>query len=686
MKRLLPAFCGRDCGGDACPLLAEVEGSRVERMLPNPAGGAWIRPCAKGFRLPSIHYSPNRLSEPLMRVGERGSGSFRPISWHQAVEVARAGLERALESGGPLSIIDLSSAGSTGAVHDTGRLTRRFLNILGGCSAQEGNFSSNAAGFALKRVFGSAYPESGIQASALSKAGGIILFGANILEARLGSELPARLLEAAGRDVPVVSIDPRRTSTAKFSKATWLPIRPGTDCALMYSVLYVLDRDGFLDLPWIEARTTGFDTLLCHARGADDGVPKNPSWAESICGLPAGRVEWLASLWARKKPLCLVPGYSIQRTHHGEEAARLCVALQVATKNFGLEGASRGSLNNRMPRPRVGVLGAGHGENQTFPVLRWPDRILEDGSAARPRIRAAYSAGGNYFNQGPDIGKSARALGVLDFFVVHDMFLTPTAMMADLVLPVASPLQKEDIGIPWAGNYLLYKPRILPALAGERSDFEIFRSLARAFGKEELFTEGLDESGWVERCIEESEIPDKDEFKRMGIYRGEERASELLDSFCADPESNVLDTPSGKLELGWGRRAGFRATATKDERYPFLLITPKSGGRVHSQGGEEPELIRRGILGISPDDASALGVAQGESLRLTSAQGTLVAEAWIDACIMKGVLSLEEGIWHRMRKEEGASSAVNLLLSTDGTEESISCIMHGIPVALERAR
>ncbi|MFA6366066.1 MAG: molybdopterin-dependent oxidoreductase, partial [Candidatus Hydrogenedentales bacterium] len=107
----MPVFCGRDCGGDACPLLAEVEGGKVSRIRHNPAAGPYVQGCPKGFALPHFHYSPERLKTPLLRAGPRGSGRFRKIAWDDALDRIRDGLAACRGSHGPHSVLSLSSAG-----------------------------------------------------------------------------------------------------------------------------------------------------------------------------------------------------------------------------------------------------------------------------------------------------------------------------------------------------------------------------------------------------------------------------------------------------------------------------------------------------------------------------------------------------------------------------------------------
>lgn len=683
----VPVFCGRDCGGDACPLLAEVEGGRVLRITHNPAAGAYVRGCAKGYDLAHFHDSPERLKTPLMRTGPRGSGEFAPISWDEALDRVHQGLTDCRSRHGNTSILSLSSAGSTGALHNTERLTRRYLNLTGGCTVLDGSYSSAAASYALKRAFGKDYGRSGFDAATMANSSFIVLWGANILEARLGAELSTRLAEARKRGVPILSIDPRRTRTLAALGAEWLPIFPGTDSALMYALLFQLNREGRIDRSYVEARAIGFGDLMDFVDGERDGTPKTPEWAAAICGVGAEAIAGLARRWAEAKPTMLIPGYSIQRTEAGEEAARLCVALQLATGNFGVPGGSTGSLNNRLPAPRVGSIGGGdESRNAHAPIVRWADAILEGPPNYPSRIRAIYSAGGNFLNQGADIAKNRRAFETLDFAVCHELFMTPTARWCDIVLPAASPLQKEDIGIPWSGNYLLYKPQALPRGGGERSDYEIFAALAERAGLRGEFTEGRSEAQWIDAFLETSEIGDIEAFKRTGIYFGAEQRRAGLEDFAAAPGARPLGTPSGKVELEDRRWTAWKRAPEGED---FLLITPKRMDRVHSQGGDYPAAVRENRLEMNEADAFAIGLADGDAALVESASGRTRAPVILSRSITRGVVSLPEGSWFAEPDagagETLAAGAANALTSTEGTIESLSCVMHGIAVRVRKA-
>lgn len=689
MTELLPVFCGRDCGGDACPLLAEKENGVVTGIRHNPAAGPYIRGCAKGYALPRLHYSPERLTAPLIRTGDRGSGQFREASWAEALELVALRLAENVSLHGASSIVNLSSAGCTGALHGTQALSARFLNCLGDYTTLSRNYSCAAGSYALERVFGVDFARSGFDPATISKSKFIVLLGANVMEARMGAELPARLVEASERHVPIVSIDPRRTKTVEALGAEWIPIRPGTDLALLYAILNVWQRSGMIDQRFVDSHGTGFRSILRHVLGLSDGIPKTSAWAEKITGIPAENIESLASRWVVTRPALLFPGYSIQRSNFGEETMRLCVALQLASANFGFPGGSTGSFNNRLPGPQVQTIGSkGRGTNPSIPILRWPDAVLKGQPEYPCTLRVIYSAGGNLLNQGADAQKSIAAFCKVEFSVCHEMFMTPTARFCDVVLPVASPLQKEDIGVPWAGNYLLYKPKILPYAGEERSDYDIFCDLAERLGVGNAFSEGRSETQWIEHFMTHSAIADPGEFRRSGIFLGVEQERAGLHDFACEPGLFPLGTRSGMVELEGHHESFLEDDRSREDMAAgrrLLFISPKVAERVHSQAGEHPE--QRGVnrLGINPGTAEKLGFADGQMVQVESRSGIMRIRLKFDISVMEDVICAPEGTWlsdFRLSETNDAidSGSANLLTSTEGSRESVACIMHGIPV------
>jgi len=695
----IPFFCGRDCGGNACPLLAWVEDGRVTRISNNPAGGKYLKGCQRGFNLPLTQSAPDRILKPLVRSGPRGSGQFREAGWDEALDITAGNLGEIRAKYGPHAVMNLGSAGVTGALHATYPLVSRFLALFGGCTNLSSNYSNGAARFVLPYVLGQDWTRAGFDPATLQHAQMIVLWGANVLDTRLGSELPQRLVEARRQGKQIVVIDPRRSATVKQAATWWIPCRPGTDAALMLAVLYVLVSEERVDRAFIEAHSVGFQDLEKYVLGLD-GSPgscaRTPDWAAGICGVPAEEITRFASAYGGSKPAMLIPGYSIQRVFAGEETYRLTVALQIATGNFGQRGGSTGALNNRLAAPRVGTLPVPVLDAlPELPIQRWPDAILEGRGGGYPTdVRAAYVLGSNFINQGSDIRKNMAAFEKLDFAICHDVFLTPTARWCDVVFPAATALEKEDIGIPWLGNYLAYKPQILPASGQARSDYDALCDLADRLGFRAEFSEGRAASDWIVEFIRHSEIPDPEEFRRTGIYWGAEQERVGLADFSADPRGYPLSTPSGKVEIAsqaYHQDTGFPAIPTwqpppADPRFPLRLITPKSPHLVHSQGSNIPQIRDKPAhaLSMHPQDAAARAVRDGDLVLLFNERGAARILARISDDLIPGVVCLPEGGWAAL-DENGVDTggSANMLTSSDGTRPGLACIMHAVGVEVK---
>jgi anaerobic dimethyl sulfoxide reductase subunit A len=695
--RLIPVFCGKDCGGDACPLMATVDNGRVTRVTNNPAGGKYLKGCRRGFNLPLEQYAPDRVLTPLVRVGPRGAGQFRAASWDEALRITADRLGEIHARYGANAVMNCSSAGALGALHHTPALSARFLNLFGGCTRRIGSWSNGAAQFILPYVLGKDWTVAGFDAATMQHSEMIILWGANVLETRQGCEVPQRVAEAKRRGAQIVVIDPRRSATVQHAATWWIPCRPGRDAALMLAVLHVLINEELIDRDFVATHSVGFDQLEQYVLGTDGGAARTPEWAAGICDVPAHEITRFARAYATAKPAMLLPGYSIQRVFAGEETFRLTVALQVATGNFGRRGGSSGAINSQLPPPRVGRLPVPAVPDQPqVPVTRWPDAVLQGRSGGYPSdIHAVYVMGSNALNQSSDVRKSIAAFEKVDFVVCHEMFLTPTARYSDVILPVATALEKEDVGIPWLGNYLLYRPQIVPPLGQARDDYDILCDLADRLGFGAEFSAGRSAAAWIQEFIEESEVPDPDEFRRTGIYRAPDQERVGLADFAADPLRHPLSTDSGLVEIAstrYYREHGFPAIPTwqarpEDAQYPLQLITPKSPHRTHSQGSNIPDIRRLvpHVLTMHPRDAAARDITDGDAVRLFNSQGETRIHIHLSEDVLPGVVCLLEGIWAELDGADvDVAGSANLLTATDGTAPGVACIMDGIGVEVER--
>jgi len=689
----LPVSCNKDCGA-GCPLIAETVDGRLLRIGDNPLRPAHMRGCVRGYQMVRGVYHPERLRSPLVRNGPRGSGRFREVGWDEALRIVRDRLRRIRETWGAESVLRLGGSGSCrGALHNTALVTRRFFSQFGGYTDITGSYSSGAESFVAPYLFGPGFVRrSGIDAATLQYSRLILLWGANVADTRFGCELVSRIREQRRRNVPVIAVDPRRSRTVRQLSDRWIPVRPGTDTALMAAVLHVLLCEDLVDRSFLRKTSVGFDVLERYVRGEDDGQPKTPSWAEGICATSRETIVDLARRYGRSKPAALIPGLSIQRTIAGEEAVRMAVALQTATGNIGIPGGSSGlSIWGRLPRPRCGQLPVPPVPRPSeVPMYNWPDAVLEGRAGGYPaEIKAIYNVGGNYITTGSDLHKSIRAFEGVELSVCHDYFLTPTARYCDVVLPVTTYLERADVVFPET-NHLLYSHQVIDPLGLARNDYDIFCDLADRLGFAQEYSQGRNAGQWLEHFLDNSEIADVEEFRRTGIYLGAEQERCGLSDFVSDPKSHPLDTPSGKIEIASKSYAGLGVPEIPTWRgfqptpeHPLHLITPHARYRINSQYANDPWFVQREeqVLWMNPRDAAVRGIEDRRQVEVQSPEGKVRIPVRITDDIMPGVVCLLAGMWPGIGQDGiDTTGAANVLTSTVPTEPSRSSRTHSVAV------
>jgi anaerobic dimethyl sulfoxide reductase subunit A len=655
--------CSFDCGA-RCLLRVEVAEGRVVRIGTERRGALPLSACARGLAQRDALYAPDRLTVPLRRRGPRGSGDFVPISWDEALDLAAEQLRRVRDTWGPEALFLLNYAGNEGALHDTMRTARRFFALLGGCTTVHGNTSLEGARLACRVTLGHEYTGGGVENLLHSKL--IVLWGWNPKVTRFRPYTWDVLRQAREAGARFVSVDPRLSPSAEALGARWIPIRPGTDAAMllaMAQVLYAADR---YDRAFIERHCFGFERFADHLQGRVDGQPKDPEWAAAITGVPAEAIRALALDYADSAPAAIWTGWAPGRSASGEQFHRAALALSALGGSFGRLG---GHVAGGVDRQPLGLLAETlpippH-ESRSVHVTQVWDALLEGRAGGFPSdLRLLYLVGSNALNQFPDTNRGKRALACPEFTVAHELFLTPTARWADLVLPVAHALEREDIGQPWIGApYCIYLHRAVPPRPEVRSDLDIFAALAARLG-----LSGYDEEteeGWLRRFVAHSPgWPDFDTLRAEGVHRFPTEGVRL--PFREQLEGGApFATPSGRIELfsqALAERGDPRLPPLPSyrpawegpsdplaARFPLQLVTPHARMRVNSQLDNLPQLKRQADdrLWLHPRDAAARGIGDGERVRVWNDRGALRTTAWVTERILAGVVSLDAGAWHR---------------------------------------
>ncbi len=687
--KIVMATSAFDCGG-RCPLRLHVKDNKIIKVEGDGsvAPDGQLRACVRCRAYRHFVHHEDRLMHPMKRVGPKGSGQFERISWDEALDTVANKLIETKEQYGNSSIFLLAGGGYHGHLHGAAS-TNKLMSMFGGYTTDYGNISSEGSVWAVMSTYGDVMVGHSREDFLNSKL--ILIWGWDPARMVSGTNTMYHLLKAKEAGVKIVSIGPRYDDTTATVEAPWIPIRPGTDTAMMVAMANVIIKNDLQDQAFLDRYTVGFDKYKDYVLGIEDGIDKTPEWASEICGAEASVIESLAKEYATTDPACLMDCQGPARSAMGEQYNRCAITLTAMTGNIGKHGGSAAGGLMGIPIGHMfrspGIPGMKNPAEAGGPSIRGTldidlrlvrrvhkvkvsSCLLEGKAGGYPAdIKMVWSLCNNFVNQYGNANKAARAMKQVPFSVVNELFMTPTAKFADIIFPVTSPAEKNDLTRPWpSGPYFTYVNRAIEPLGECKSDLEIACDMAEHLGIPEFNT--LSEDQWLRAFVAENEqtkehVKDYDTFKKEGVHRVElEEPIVAFKKEIEDPENNPFKTPSGKIEIFSQRAADLNNPLTPPipkyistwedrfdpllEKYPLQVLSPHGKSRVHSDLHNVDVLreIDPHRAWMNPADAEPRGIKTDDEIYLYNDRGKIAITAWVTSRIVPGVLCVFDGAWY----------------------------------------
>lgn len=715
---IVTGACPHDCP-DTCAWQVAVE---------RPSGRAldiWGHPehpitngslCPKVDRYLERSLHPGRLTQPLRRVGPKGSGKFEAISWSEAMSHAAQQLQSIVATHGPQSILPYSYGGTMGYLQGEG-IAARFFNRLG-ASRLARTICAEAGVAGYRYTIGAAM---GMDISEVEHARLIIIWGSNTLTSNLHYWQFVQRAKAQG--ARVVVIDPIRTITARKADS-WIGLAPGTDGALALAMMHVIIGEELHDPQYVAEHTLGFEGL--RARVLD----WTPQRASEITSIPASTIVALARAYAQSPAAAIRINYGMQRHAGGGMAVRTIACLPALVGAWKQRGG--------------GILLSNSG---SFPVdlrpLQFPELVAKsaDGRSAGTRVINMSRLGDalaldprrlarahhrpraiDRCPEGDAIGAPIHGLIVYNsnpaavapdqkavleglarddlFTVVLEHFQTDTADMADLVLPATTQIEHWDLVKPYGHLYImLNRPAIAP-LGDCRPNSEIFRGLAQAMGFADDAFRG-DDLGDLEAFWRAQSAPQLRSVQWSDLLERGWGRLDVPEPFRPFAEGG-FPTPSGRCEFesrscarsGYDAlpdftppketppsRAGHGRLGPRPEHTPALALTclsvPAHNFLNSSFVNVERLAAREGqpCARLHVDDARCIGVGEGDWVELRNALGRLRLPVRPTSDIVRGVVAVPS-IWWRRDTADGYNA--NVLVHQGETDMGGAAVFYDV--------
>ena len=620
--------CPYDCP-DACGFVTATDGTSIFSVKGDPD-----HPITQGFLCRKMnHYeqdihSPHRLLTPLVRVGAKGNpDAFAPISWEEAIAIIGTKWREIIQTHGADSILPYSYAGTMGMLQRN--CGHAFFHRLGAANLERTICcSAKDAGFI--RTMGNAIDWG---APSLADADVILLWGSNPKSNQL--HVVPFLKKAKEQGAKIILIDVYQNASADLCDEV-LILRPGTDTALILALMNELDQNHLIDYNFVNEYTTGFDSLQALYRNW------SPERAEKVTGIPSKQIKQLAKLYGTAKKSMIFTGNGMARYSNSSGAFQLLYSLPALTGAWTKGGGMNGSV--------------GSGEFFCKDCITHPEwqnpnartiNMNQLGMALNDTEHPIYSL--YVYHSNPAVmtqnqQKVCKGLARDDLFtVVHDRFLTDTALYADIILPATFSVEQDDMFSSYGHYHIQVSWKIINPPGECKSNWDTFQLLAKEMGFEDTFFQISAEDFILQRLKN---------YKTEAFFMAPVTEKQICDLkegkaiLLEQPDVMDFQTEDKKLHL---KPMIEDCVPLKDHLYPLRLVMVHSPWTLNSNFSYRQQLVeKRGplTLRIHPEDALARQIADGEICQAYNSYGKITVQVICDSGLLTGTV-IAEGVYQK---------------------------------------
>ncbi|KPQ11774.1 MAG: putative anaerobic dehydrogenase [Saliniramus fredricksonii] len=679
--------CPHDCPS-ACALEVEViDGTSIGKVTGDAEQSYTAGViCAKVARYAERIHHPERLTQPLRRVGPKGSGEFAPISWDEALDITAKAFREAEEAHGAEAVWPYYYAGTMGLVMRDG------INRLRNVRKYSGQYNTICTTMAWTGFIAGTGILAGPDPREMAKSDVVVIWGTNAVHTQVNVMTHA-MRARKERGAKIVVIDIYDNATMKQADLK-LVLKPGTDAALACAVMHVLFRDGHADRDYMARHADCPDELEAHLKSRD------PAWASAITGLPVEDIEAFARLVGENKRTFLRLGYGFSRQRNGAIAMHAASCIATVAGHWPYEGGGAFHNNGAIYHWRKSVI---EGLDALDMKVRKLDQsqigrvLTNDPEALRhgPPVKAMLVQNTNPVSVAPEQELVKQGFAREDLFVcVHEQFMTETARYADIVLPATMFMEHDDLYQGGGHQYIQLGMKLIDPPGQCRSNHEVICALAERLGAKhegftltprELIERTLADSGWGSLAdLEAGKFIDaQPSFERAHFINGfgyRDGKFRFRPDWPKVPAANA--GPMGPIDAVPGLPDHWEVLEEANAEYPFRLATSPARHFLNSSFTETPGSLKREghpDVMIHPEDAAQQGIEDGSWVRLENGRGAVMLRARHFAGLRRGVL-IAESIWPNAAYPDGRG--INTLTGADATAPFGGAAFHDNHVAI----